>query len=180
MAERGYADASTGDMFNDFDKWEDQILWPSIRQDFGDNDANAEESSGLDVEITASARSSKLHQDVREAIITNIKVLTRRTPKRHIDIKLPTDMSYKAGDYLAILPLNQALTIRRVLQRFGLPWDAKMTIRPGQNTILPVGEPMSVFDLLAAYVELSQPATFKVCCSYAVEIAPNSWRMSLH
>lgn len=182
MAERGYADASTGDMFNDFDKWEDQMLWPSIRQDFGDNDANAEESSGLDVEITASARSSKLHQDVREAIITNIKVLTREgePPKRHIDIKLPTDMSYKAGDYLAILPLNQALTIRRVLQRFGLPWDAKMTIRPGQNTILPVGEPMSVFDLLAAYVELSQPATFKVCCSYAVEIAPNSWRMSLH
>ncbi|KAI9875940.1 MAG: hypothetical protein M1830_007702 [Pleopsidium flavum] len=164
VAERGYADVAAGDMFNDFDKWEDQILWPSIRKDFGDNDANSEEFSGLDVEITASARSSKLHQDVREAIVTNIKVLTMEgePPKRHIDIKLPTDMTYKAGDYLAVLPLNQAPTIRRVLQRFGLAWDAKMTIKPGQNTVLPVGEPISVFDLLAAYVELSQPATLKM------------------
>ena len=164
VAERGYADAAAGDMFNDFDKWEDRVLWPSVRQIFGDNDANAEEQSGLDVEIMPSKRSSYLHQDVREAVVTNASVLTMEgePPKRHIEIKLPTDLTYRAGDYLAILPLNQPVTIRRVLQRFELPWDARLTIKPGQNTVLPVGEPISVFGLLGAYVELNQPATLKV------------------
>lgn len=165
VAERGYADAAAGDMFNDFDKWEDQVLWPSIRKVFGDNDANAEEPTGLDVEVTGSVRTSSLHQDVREAIVTDSKALTAEgePPKRHIEIKLPTDMTYRAGDYLAILPLNQPPIIRRVLTRFELPWDAKITIKPGQNTVLPVGEPLSVFGLLGGYVELSQPATLKVC-----------------
>lgn len=164
IAERGYADAAAGDMFNDFDKWEDQVLWPSIRKVFGENDSHAEEASGLDVEVTTSIRSSNLHQDVREAIVTNTKALTveGEQPKRHIEIQLPTDMSYRAGDYLAILPLNQPPIIRRALQRFELPWDAKIIIKPGQNTVLPVGEALSVFGLLGGYVELSQPATLKV------------------
>jgi cytochrome P450/NADPH-cytochrome P450 reductase len=164
VAERGYADAAAGNLFNDFDRWEDQVLWPSIRKVFGDNDAHAEEPSGLDVEVTASVRTSSLHQDVREAIVTDTRALTAESepPKKHIMIKLPTNMTYRAGDYLAILPLNQPPIIRRVLQRFELPWDAKIIIKPGQNTILPVGEPLSVFGLLGGYVELSQPATLKV------------------
>ena len=151
-------------MFNDFDKWEDHVLWPSIRKVFGENDANAEEPSGLDVEVTTSVRTSSLHQDVREAIVMDTRALTAEGEplKKHIEIKLPTDMTYRAGDYLAILPLNQPPIIRRVLNRFELPWDARITIKPGQNTVLPMGQPLSVFGLLGGYVELSQPTTLKV------------------
>lgn len=166
IAERGYADAAAGDMFNDFDKWEDQVFWPSVQQIFGDDSADVEEKVGLDVEISGSIRSSKLHADVREAIVKDTRVLTAdgERVKRHIEIQLPSTMVYRAGDYLAVLPLNLPATVRRVLQRFQLPWDAVVTIKPSQNTILPVDQAISVYDLLTAYVELSQPATLKVRC----------------
>jgi cytochrome P450 / NADPH-cytochrome P450 reductase len=77
-------------------------------------------------------------------------------------LKLPTGMTYKTGDYLAILPINNSTTIHRVLKRFSLPWDAMLTIKSGSNTTLPTEHPLSASDVLAAYVELSQPATRRV------------------
>lgn len=71
-------------------------------------------------------------------------------------------MTYKAGDYLAVLPLNHMMNIRRVLKRFGLPWDAMLTIKKGANTTLPIEHTLSAMDILGAYVELSQPATRRV------------------
>lgn len=104
-----------------------------------------------------------LRQDVKEAIIRSNKVLTTEgePQKRHIVLTLPTGMGYKVGDYLAVLPINDAVNIRRVLRRFGLPWDAMLTIK-GENTTLPTGHPLSAMDILGAYVELSQPATRRV------------------
>lgn len=37
-----------------------------------------------------------------------------------------------------------------------------LTIKAGSNTTMPTGRPISAYDLLAAYVELGQPATRKV------------------
>ena len=71
-------------------------------------------------------------------------------------------MTYRAGDYLAVLPINPAQTVKRVLNRFSLPWDAKIHIRDGQNTVLPTGRDMAVYEVLSTYVELNQPATTKV------------------
>lgn len=71
-------------------------------------------------------------------------------------------MTYRTGDYLAVLPLNHSQIVKRVMNRFSLPWDARISIKEGQNTILPTNREMSVFDLLSAYVELNQPATKKV------------------
>lgn len=83
--------------------------------------------------------------------------------KRHIVLKLPRGMTYKTGDYLAVLPINNSKNIHRVLKRFSLPWDAMLTIKSGSNTTLPTEHPLSASDVLAAYVELSQPATRRVC-----------------
>ncbi len=71
-------------------------------------------------------------------------------------------MTYKSGDYLAVLPMNNPKNVKRVLKWAGLPWDAMLTIKAGSNTTLPTGHPISVFDVLGSYVELSQPATKKV------------------
>jgi len=156
----GLGDVAAGDIFNEFDKWQDEQLWLALGAD-----SSSEEESGLEIEIDTDSRRSKLRQDVKEAIVVSNELLTSPgvPEKRHIVLKLPTGMSYQVGDYLAVLPMNNEKNIRRVLKHYGLPWDAMLTIKVGANTTLPTGHPISAMDVLGAYVELSQPATRKVC-----------------
>lgn len=159
LLERGSADAANNDIFNDFEKWEDKKFWPAIKKTFGTEDGT-DDVTGLDIEVSTTLRSSHLRQDVKEAIVVKNKVLGSgsEAPKRHIQLKLPTDMTYRAGDYLAVLPINHTSVVRRVIQRFRLPWDAFVTVKSGES-YLPVGQPMPIFGVLSAYVELSQTAT---------------------
>lgn len=161
---RGSADAADNDIFNDFEKWEDHEFWPTIRKTFGSEDG-ADDMAGLEIEVSTTLRSSHLRQDVKEAIVVKNELLGTGTeaPTRHIKLKLPTDMTYRAGDYLAVLPINHLSVVRRVIKRFCLPWDAFVTVKSGES-YLPVGQPMSVFDVLSAYVELSQTMTRRVSC----------------
>ena len=162
LLERGVADAANNDIFDDFEKWEDKQFWPTLMQSFGTQDG-VDDMAGLDIEISTTLRSSFLRQDVKEAVVVKNRLLGSGTesPKRHIELKLPTDMTYRAGDYLAVLPINHTSVVRRAIKRFHLPWDAFVTINSGGSS-LPVGRPMSVFDVLSAYVELSQSATRRV------------------
>jgi cytochrome P450/NADPH-cytochrome P450 reductase len=157
FAPTGLGDVAAGDIFNDFDKWQDDAFWPGL----GGGKEDPEDESGLDIDIDTDSRRSTLRQDVREAIVISNEVLTGDDvpEKRHIALKLPTGSTYKVGDYLAVLPINNSQTIHRVLKRFGLPWDAILTIKSGSNTTLPTGRPVSAMDILGAYVELVQPAT---------------------
>ena len=160
IAQIGLGDVAGGDIFNDFDNWQDGQLWPALH-----GKESEEEESSLEVEIDTGSRRSQLRQNVREAIVISNKLLTAEgePEKRYIELKLPTGMTYKAGDYLAVLPINNSHNVRRVLKYYGLPWDALLTIKAGANTTLPTGRPISAMDVLGAYVELSQPATRKVC-----------------
>ena len=162
LLEGGFADAADNDIFNDFEKWEDKEFWPTIQQTYGTQD-KVDDMTGLDIEVSTTLRSSLLRQDVKEAIVVKNQLLGSHTesPKRHIELRLPTDMTYRAGDYLAILPINHTSVVRRVIKRFHLPWDAYVTVRSGES-YLPVDQPMSVFGVLGAYVELSQTATRRV------------------
>ena len=164
LLERGSADAADNDIFNDFERWEDKQLWPTIKKEFG-GEVESGDTTGLVIEVSTTLRSSHLRQDVKEAVVVKNRLLGSETesPKRHIELKLPTDMTYRAGDYLAILPINQISVVRRVIQRFRLPWDAFVTVTSGES-YLPVGQPMPVHGVLSAYVELSQTATRRVSC----------------
>ncbi|MCJ1281918.1 hypothetical protein MMC26_001241 [Xylographa opegraphella] len=181
LAARGNADAADNDIFNNFDSWVDHTLWPGIAAEYGVEDEDPSESQGLDVEISTNTRSNDLRQDVSEAIVKDVKILTApgEPEKRHIELQLPTNMTYRAGDYLAVLPLNSSEIVKRVMKRFSLPWDSKINIKEGQNTILPCGRDMSVFDLLSAYVELNQPATTKNVAAIASSIPDPTLRSSL-
>ncbi|KAH8731262.1 cytochrome P450 [Phaeosphaeriaceae sp. PMI808] len=162
LVEMGSTDAAQGDIFTDFETWEDQVLWPALREKYGSSEVEGEGSleATLDVEIST-PRSSILRQDVREARVEEIQTLSGSgvTEKRHIEISLPSDMSYSAGDYLAILPLNPQENIRRAMKQFGLSWDSMLTITSAGPTTLPVGTPISATDVLGAYVELAQPTS---------------------
>jgi cytochrome P450/NADPH-cytochrome P450 reductase len=158
----GSTDAASGDIFTDFETWEDQILWPALREKYGSTETDADSTleTSLDVEVTA-PRSSTLRQDVREARVEEVEVLSNSdaTEKRHIEISLPSDMTYSAGDYLAVLPLNPKESIHRAMRYFGLTWDSMLTISSAGPSILPTDTPISATDVFGAYVELAQPAS---------------------
>ncbi|KAK2627065.1 hypothetical protein QTJ16_003031 [Diplocarpon rosae] len=158
ITEIGLGDVAAGDIFNDFDRWQDEQLWPALG-----GDIDAEEETDLQLNVDTSSRRTKLRQDVKEAVVISNEILTNEgvSEKRHIVLNLPTGMTYKAGDYLAVLPMNNPKNIRRVLKCFHLPWDTVLTIKTGANTTLPTGHPISAMDILGMYVELSQPATKK-------------------
>ncbi|KAK4560538.1 hypothetical protein LTR86_005735 [Recurvomyces mirabilis] len=162
LCERGNADAAKGDMMSAFQTWEDEQFWPGVKRTFGGEDAA--ESSGisqsLDITVT-SRRASQLRADVSEAKVVATRSLTAEgvPEKRHIELQLPSEMTYRAGDYLAVLPMNPAESIHRVMLRFGLPWDAMLTFSSKNNTVFPTDAPLSAHNLFAAYVELGQPTT---------------------
>lgn len=170
LADMGLTDVSSGQVFTDFETWEDETLWPSLKKKFASaatgSDGAGQKVKGVDVTVST-PRTSTLRQDVKEAVVVNAKYLTKEgdaSPgvKKHLEIKLPEGMTYKAGDYMAVLPINPKESVHRVMRRFGLPRDAHLSIAAGGPTSLPVDESIPAYDLLSSYVELSQPTTKRV------------------
>ena len=165
MVPRGVADAAKGDIFSDFDRWADHVLWPAIAKQQGTGSTTfTDETPKLEIEISHQDRASRLRQDVHRAVVQCTKSLVSvgEPEKRHMEILLPSDMAYEHGDYLAVLPLNPHANVQRVMIRYQIPWDANIVINANGPTTLPEGSPMSVAELLKGYVEISQPATRKV------------------
>lgn len=175
IAPIGLADAAENRMFTDFETWEDEVFWPAMAEKFDVQKDQTKSIPSLDLKITT-PRTATLRQDVDEASVVAVKTLTQEgaAPKKHIEIQLPKDATYRAGDYLAVLPVNDVSNVKRVMHRFHLPWDSHVTIPAGRNhTTLPTDTSIAVSDLLSAYVELEQPATKKVrLCSLQSRFNP--------
>lgn len=153
-------------MFSDFETWEDQTLWPAVRDQFGGSEAAEAAPS---VEVTFSTpRASDLRQDVRESLVVDARSLSKpgaeagAREKRHLEIRLPTGCSYAAGDYLAVLPHNPRESVARIMRRFNLAWDTYMTVGATRATTLPTGVSLPVSEVLSSYVEIGQTATRRV------------------
>lgn len=159
MAPVGSTDAAKGTLYSDFEEWLDNDLWTKI------STSNAQSSvTPTHLEISTDARASSLRHDVSLATVTENRALTMdgEPLKCHMEIQLPSDVTYECGDYLAVLPLNSEKRVRQILAHFGLPWDAVATLKGDGMSGLPPNTPLSCFDVLRSYVELSQPATKKV------------------
>ncbi len=159
----GLTDAAQGQMFTDFEQWEDEIFWPAMEEKYGAAEVDGDHAPAISVQFST-PRSSALRQDVKEAVVVDARTLTApgAREKRHIEVQLPTGMTYKPGDYLAILPINPIESVNRVMRRFHIAWDSNITIEADGRTSLPTGVPVPVYDILSAYVELAQPATKRV------------------
>jgi cytochrome P450/NADPH-cytochrome P450 reductase len=161
---RGETDAG-GDFFGGFDEWY-AALWTELGQALG-KEAVEPVGGGLDVEIVRSGRETALRlTDLdRGRILENRELVDLSSPlgrsKRHIEIVLPEGMTYRTGDYLAVLPRNPRQDVERGLRRFGLGADTQIIIRKGSGTsvALPGDHPVAAAEVLADYVELGQPAT---------------------
>src|SRR5207249_2182196 len=82
---------------------------------------------------------------------------------RHIEVQLPTGISYRVGDHLSVVPRNDPALVDSVARRFGfLPADQiRLAVAEGRRAQLPVGDVVSVGRLLTEFVELQQIATRK-------------------
>jgi cytochrome P450 / NADPH-cytochrome P450 reductase len=82
---------------------------------------------------------------------------------RHIEVQLPSDMTYRVGDHLSVVPRNGLALVDSVARRFGfLPADhIRLRVAEGRRAQLPVGDALSVGRLLSEFVELQQVATRK-------------------
>lgn len=158
MTPRGESDVAQGTILDDFDRWQDEKLWPQLG---GSSKEGVPE--GIELEISTVSRASNLNHNVQPALVLSNEILTAPggPEKRHIELKLPTSLTYEAGDYLAILPINNHDLVTRVLHRFNLPWDAAMTLAKGSHTTIPTETELSISAVLAAYVELNTPASKK-------------------
>jgi cytochrome P450/NADPH-cytochrome P450 reductase len=100
---------------------------------------------------------------------------------RHIEIALPSGVSYNAGDHLGIVPRNGLEAIRRVLIRFKLDPSLYATISPRANadTHLPVNEPVPLLGILGNRIELQDVATREQVATLAQHAKDEKERQAL-
>ncbi|WP_428970426.1 bifunctional cytochrome P450/NADPH--P450 reductase [Sphingomonas sp. Xoc002] len=173
---RGEGDAA-GDLFGAFENWY-AGLWPSLAASEGREPA-AQAQPCIDVEVRRGTRERvlKLDELQRGTILANRELVDMHRPgarsKRHIEIALPKGMTYRAGDYLAVLPSNPPETVRRTLTRFNLEPDTELIVHgaPGLPSALPVDRPVTAETLFGDYLELQQPATRGQILAIATTIA---------
>ncbi|KAI9067866.1 fatty acid hydroxylase [Trametes sanguinea] len=165
LQERGAGDAQAAEFFQVFDEWEAQ-LWETLASEYGIelSENQTTQICGLSLKTldSGTSRASVLRQpetDLGRVIENRVLTSANAPAKRHIEFRLPDHTTYRAGDYLAILPHNPGRDIHRVISRFALSPEQQIVLSAEGPTSLPVDKPISVFSLLASYVEISQPAT---------------------
>ena len=163
LVERGEANAR-GDFFGDFEDWYDDF-WAPIGVEFDQQAPAPAPTAALQVEFVGGARDPIIRHNglALGTVVANRELVDMSRPgarsKRHVEIALPTGMTYRTGDYLAVLPLNPVAAVDRALSEFELAYDAQVVLHTSESTFLPVDAPVTAGELLASYVELSQPAT---------------------
>jgi cytochrome P450 / NADPH-cytochrome P450 reductase len=83
-----------------------------------------------------------------------------RESTRLIRIRLPEGVSYKAGDHIAVYARNRPELVERAVGRLGLSGETQVEV-DGQGSRfrhLPIGQTVSVRQLLTDFVELQDPA----------------------
>ena len=132
IKERGETDAG-GDFFGAFDEWYG-ALWTDLGRALGKEVQAAPTGGQLQVEVVKAGRTAILRLGDLEhgEVVENRELVDMSSPlgrsKRHIDIALPEGMSYRAGDYLAVLPHNPIGVVMRTLKRFNLASDSQVVI----------------------------------------------------
>nr|RBQ92267.1 hypothetical protein FVER53263_11770 [Fusarium verticillioides] len=162
LVSRAAIDVAKTNCLETIEEWQESELWPALQKHSGKSSNTASGGAReLKLDISLGLRPSLLRQDVMTAQVSETRLLTKlgAPRKRHIGIFLPSGLTYRAGDYLAVLPLNHPDVVHRVMRRFHLPWDATVCIDGSKSTSLPTGKPLSVQNLLAGMLELGQPVT---------------------
>jgi cytochrome P450/NADPH-cytochrome P450 reductase len=162
------ADVSSGSISSKFVEWQDSKLWPCLRESFGLQSTKASiggNDLGLELIATPPPQYTQQHdQQFFDCTVLENSVLTApgHKEKRHIRLKLPSEITYSIGDYVNIYPANPLATVTRAMNRFGISLNTHMRVTSGISTIFPIGKEFSVYESLSKCVELNHPATAEV------------------
>ena len=172
LYERGEGDASD-DFDSQFQGWYD-ALWPTFAREFKLDLTQTEVTANLyEVEIVQSNRISPFVASLGAKPMTvtvNRELHTKDGPSpsdrsaRHIELKLPEGVTYRAGDHLGVIAHNSEALVKRVATRFGFDSDTtyvRLRLNGNRKSFLPTEGTISVYKLLADYVELQDVATRK-------------------
>lgn len=171
LCEIGLANAADPAIFETFTEWEETIFWPVVVAQLGPDapePTRQSRTSSLPIQLTTGIRTTTLGLSLQDGIVLDNRVLTAPDvpEKRMVRFKLPANMTYTCGDYLMVLPVNSAATVRKALKRFGLHTDAAIRLdktsaafrgRPTWQT--PSETAISIAEFFASYVDLSQPVS---------------------
>ncbi len=169
---RGEGDARD-DFDGQFESWYSH-LWEALYKEFGLANALPERASVGNIEVEV-VDVEHTHPIVASFGAHALKVLVNRElhqkeglhpserSARHMEIALPEGVMYRTGLHLGVIPRNSREQIERVARRFGFHKNTKIVLHKSdkRKTTLPVEQPISVYDLLADYVELQDVATRK-------------------
>ncbi|WP_370399142.1 bifunctional cytochrome P450/NADPH--P450 reductase [Sulfitobacter sp. JB4-11] len=155
------------DIDEQFDAWAKGV-WPALAEKFSLDLADAGEAPPLyQVERLSALDSNPVTQQAGAQPTTvganrelqNVAASKRST--RHIEVALPEGMTYRTGDHLSVVPINDEALVARALKRFGFSADAQIRIQSSadDHSQLPVDTPLSVHRLLSQMLELQSVAS---------------------
>ncbi|KSU63161.1 NADPH--cytochrome reductase [[Bacillus] enclensis] len=166
FSRRGEGDAS-GDFEEQLEQWKDS-MWADAVETFGLKVENkgGKERNSLSMEFVSGIGGSPLalsYEAVNTTILDNRELQTSDSGRstRHIEVALPSGLSYKEGDHLGVLPKNSVKNVNRVLKRFGLKGNDQVVLSASGRSAahLPLDRPVSLSDILSHCVELQEAAT---------------------
>ena len=183
IQERGEGDAN-GNIEEHFLKWK-KSFWASAKQamNLGEKQAvkverkqtlkvfEAEDDSiaGVDTEHISrwqplpSGTKPPTHFDIRHTHLANILVNRELHSAesdrscRHIEIQLPSSMSYEAGDHLAMFPLNSFATTSVLLKVLGADPNQVIALYSTEDPNTPLVGPCTAFAAIQGYYDILAP-----------------------
>lgn len=161
------------DLFGEFDSWLDD-LWPALYAQFSIEQSDAEGGQGGLYKIVP-AEDEMTHPLAASFGAQLIEVLQNRELQqpgvddrenrstRQLELALPEQMTYRAGDYLGVIPENGTNLVDRVIGHFQINGSDLIKIKSpyGAKSLLPLNTPLSYEVLFAKYVELQEVVTKK-------------------
>ncbi|PEG12767.1 NADPH--cytochrome reductase [Bacillus toyonensis] len=164
LTERGEGDASD-DFEEAYEEWREQ-LWNDVADYFNlDIKGNETSASTLSFEYVGSgavATLTKVHSTFTAQVDKNKELQQPCSGRstRHLEISLPSNVTYKEGDHLGVIPINYPELVNRVLTRFQLNGSHFIRLTSDNKKLvhLPLGRTVSINELLQ-FVELQESVT---------------------
>ncbi|MGN5240212.1 bifunctional cytochrome P450/NADPH--P450 reductase [Rhodococcus sp. SJ-3] len=170
LIDRCEADAA-GDFDGGVSAWI-SALWEALSTEYGVTAAARGSRYRMEVLTEADIRPDVLSSTAVPLTVIENKELTGdpaglwdfsleapRPGVRAIVAELPPDLSYSAGDHLAVFPRNEAVQVQRALHLLRTSPDQVVRLHTRGTTHLPVNTPVTAGLLLTEFSELQEPAT---------------------
>jgi cytochrome P450/NADPH-cytochrome P450 reductase len=94
--------------------------------------------------------------EVRALVCRELQAPESRSRTRHLEVSLPADFTYTAGDHLGVCPRNDEETVEKLAQNLGAALDGVFSVPKNMNVrAVPKSVPLQVRNVLACLVDIT-------------------------